>query len=101
MEISVVAESPQELKQRVASKPTVPQDNSHLAQEIWESQRISESKPAFEEVSYKASDGVDYLIKVEAEPTIVKRTLEYRDDSGNPVYAVRYYQKNSVALKPT
>jgi hypothetical protein len=97
--IGIAVESLPNVKESVASKPIVPQDNSHFAQNIWEYQDIIETTPGFEEISYKASDQIEYLVRVEAEPTIVSRTMEYRDDFGNPVYVVRFSQKNSVSLK--
>ncbi|MCS7385803.1 MAG: hypothetical protein NDF55_03545 [archaeon GB-1867-005] len=88
--VVIAASAPRELRVRVSNKP-VPRGGEHLKNlEIWEFVDIVEAEKAVEEVLYFGSDGLKYRVIVEIEPTIVSRTLEYRDNDGNPVYNVRW-----------
>jgi len=86
----IKADSPQSLKEKVREKPLPPPTNIHLQNlEIWEIVDIIESENAFDECKYTATNGHTYRAIVEIEPTIAARTLEYRDDLGNPIYHLR------------
>lgn len=86
-----VHETPEGLRERVRGKPLPPADGSHRRNlDIWELVGITEKKPAREECVQRASDGRSYRIAVEIEPTIVARTLEYRDHNGHPIYFIRW-----------
>jgi len=84
--VMVSVRSPSDLCEQDKKKPLPPPDGSHLSRlNIWEIVDIVESKSAIEECIYKAEDGRSYAILLEIEPTIVARTLEYRDQVGNPI----------------
>jgi len=88
--VVIAASAPSELRAIVSDKP-VPKDGEHLKNlKIWEFVDIVEVERAVEEVLYYGSDGLKYKVIVEVEPTIVSRTLEFRDNDGNPVYNVRW-----------
>jgi len=94
-----VLECPNEVKELVKSKPIGLPGDALRRLEIWELLDITESAPATEECEYCAHDGRTYLIIVEVEPTIVARTLEYRDEFGNPIYHVRWSQRQVIRVK--
>ncbi len=92
--IIIAADSPKPLKDKVIEKPSSPPDSSHIQNlEIWEIIDIIEFENAFDECQYTATDGHTYSVIIEIEPTIAARTLEYRDDLGNPVYYLRWGTK--------
>jgi len=98
--VSISAEATQSLKNKVKEKPFPPPDGSHIKNlEIWEIIDIIEHDIAREEGIYKAKDNRIYRIIVEIEPTIVARTLEYKDPLGNPIYYVRWSPKIVVKLE--
>ena len=90
---------PENVRKLVEGKPVGLEKNAIRRLEIWELVDIEEADIAFEECEYEASDGRTYVIRVEVEPTIVARTLEYRDSLGNPVYFVRWARKDVVRVK--
>ncbi len=90
-QISFSVKAPDELKQSVKNKPLPPPDGSHIKNlKIWDIIKIIEKENAVDECLYKARDTRTYKISVETEVTIVARTLEYRDRSGNPIYHFRW-----------
>lgn len=94
------ASSPHSLREKVKDKTQPPLDESHIQNiEIWEDQEIVEAKNTFEKCEYTAADDHTYNVIAEAEPTIVSRTLEYKDDYGNPIYHVRWSTKVSTRKK--
>jgi len=98
--VMVSVRSPSDLRERVKGKPLPPSDGSHLSRlNIWEIVDIVESKSAIEECVYEAEDGRSYTILLEIEPTIVARTLEYRDQAGNPLYHVRWSSRVITRLR--
>ena len=98
-QVSFTVKSPEELRQIVKSKPLPPADGSHISNlKIWDIVEIVEKSNAAEECLYKAKDGRMYKVSVEVEVTIVARTLEYRDASGNPIYYLRWVPYVKVSL---
>ena len=98
-QVSIAIDSPDDLRSKVSMKPLQPLDNSHLKSlSIWENIKIVESVEALEEIQFIASDGKLYKVVLEVEPTIVSRTLEYRDNHNNPVYSVRWSNKVAMYL---
>lgn len=89
---------PDEIKGLVRDKPVLPSDAIKRPEE-WEIIDIVDASKACEECIYKACDGRRYLIRVEVKPTIVARTLKYRDDFGNPIYYVRWARRDIVELQ--
>jgi len=97
--VSVGAESPKDLREKVKDKPLGPADGSHLNNnEIWKFVDFTEVDPAFEDATYAGSDGIKYLVSSEVEPTIISRTLAYHDEVGNPLYWLRWADKTSIRL---
>jgi len=97
--VYLFAFSPQELKTKMIDKPIPPPTGEHLRKkEIWEIIKIIEKKAAAEECIYKASDGKNYKVKLEINPAIAARTLEYRDKKGNPVYNIRWTPSLTIEL---
>ncbi len=79
-------------KDDVKDKPLAPQDGSHLENlRIWEIVDIEDYEEAIEVALFYASDGRIYEITTRAVPSIVARTLEYRDIKGFPIYYVRWF----------
>jgi len=98
--VMVSVRSPSDLRERVKEKPLPPSDGSHLSRlDIWEIVDIIESKGAVEECLYNAKNGKSYIVLLEIEPTIVARTLEYRDHMGNPIYYIRWSSRVVTKLK--
>ena len=92
--------SPPSIKEMVKEKTPPPLDGAYMENlEIWENQKIVEAKSAYEECEYVASDGHTYKVTAEMAPTIVARTLEYKDDDGNPIYHVRWGTKISTEIE--
>ncbi|MCD6094992.1 MAG: hypothetical protein J7J99_00330 [Thermoprotei archaeon] len=94
-----VASCPKDIKKLVKDKPQEFTEDTLKRLDIWELVDIEDVQPAFEECEYRASDGRTYVIRVEIEPTIVARTLEYKDSFGNPVYYVRWSRKDIIKVK--
>ncbi|MCS6769484.1 MAG: hypothetical protein NZ570_03500 [Candidatus Caldarchaeum sp.] len=95
--ISLVASK--QLMEKVADKPQ-PKEDEHLRRmDIWEFIDIVEKKAGFDLVRYRGSDGLNYLVRLEIEPNVVSRTLEYRDQLGNPIYHVSWSEKIQVQLE--
>ncbi len=88
--------SPDELKEVVKDKPIPMGDEHEKRLDIWKKVNIRDVKPASEEVEYIGSDGVKYVIGIQIEPVFVVRTLEYRDNIGNPIYYIRWSPKTFV-----
>lgn len=90
---------PEELREKVKDKPPFKLEPSVLTNsELWEVVEVLEYEPARETCLYQARDGRVYSITTEIEPTIVARTLHFRDEYGNPVYFVRWARKDTVKL---
>lgn len=86
-------------KEAVKNKPLPPEDGSHLTNlDIWEIIDIKSYTEAAEVVLFKASDGNTYEITVKIIPSIVARTLEYRDNKGYPIYFVRWFSCGLMRL---
>jgi len=86
----LAAYAPSELKEKVKEKPQ-PRDREHLTRlDIWEEVEIVEKRNALEEILYTGSDGKKYSVLVEIEPVAVSRTLEFKDERGQPIYHVRW-----------
>jgi len=91
--------APRDLRERVEDKPLPTSDEHTRRKDIWEFVDILESSDAIEECVYTGSDGLKYRVRLRAFPTVVSRTLEYRDQRGNPIYFVRWGMETSVALE--
>ncbi|MCE4629291.1 MAG: hypothetical protein F7C82_03335, partial [Desulfurococcales archaeon] len=88
---SFTVNSPRELRDQVKDKPLPPRDGSHVSRlDIWEIVDVVREEKAYELALYDASDGREYEIHVQIEVTAVARTLEYRDQEGNPIYFIRW-----------
>ena len=97
--VIISAFAPKELKEKVKDKPQ-PVGREHQDRlDIWDEVKVLESRNAIEEVLYTGSDGKKYRVLVEIEPTIVSRTLEYRDERGNPIYSVRWGTRTLVRFE--
>jgi len=98
--VSFSVDAPDSLRDVVKTKPLPPPDASHISKlDIWEIVNITESKKSLEECLCKASDNREYIISAEIEATIIARTLEYKDEFGNPIYFVRWSPKVTIRLK--
>lgn len=98
-QIVVTVNSPTELKEKVEGKPS-PKDDKYISNlEIWEMRKIVEKTKAFEIIRYTGSDNRVYKITLEADATAASRTLEYRDQMGNPSYYVRWSDKVEVLVE--
>ncbi len=93
-----VESSPEELRKKVADKPYGPMPSSLLSDKSkWEVVEVESSEEAFEEVEFTSRfDGGRYRLRLEIHPYLVARTLEWRDDRGNPVYWIRWWTKLEV-----
>jgi len=97
-QVIISASSPPSLKEKVKDKP-YPAQREHLKRlDIWYEVKILKVKKALEEVIYTGSDGRKYKVLIEIEPTIVSRTLEYKDGRGNPIYHVRWGTRTTITL---
>ncbi len=94
-----IEECPEELKDRVKDKPLFTRKPEVLMNpNLWETVDVVESESTVETCLYYARNGRVYSITIEVEPTIVVRTLQFRDEDGNPVYLVRWARKEVVKL---
>ena len=101
-QVTILAESPPQLKSKIRDKPQPPKQGEHLKNfDIWDLIDIVETKPALEEVRYKGSDNLTYRAAFEIEPTIASRTLEYKDENDNPLYYIRWSEKISTRIEKT
>jgi len=90
--------SPESLKEIVKDRPIAIGDEYVHNLEIWEFVDIIDYKKSKESCIYKGSDGLTYYISIEVEPTIVSRTLKYRDQFGHPIYFVRWGHKPIIKI---
>jgi hypothetical protein len=81
---------PEELRKTVADKPLAPP--GALPKDGWEYIEIKEQEPAFEQVEVEV-DGRKFIVRVEAEATMVVRNLTVKTDAGEPLYVVNWAYK--------
>ncbi|RLF03643.1 MAG: hypothetical protein DRK00_08540 [Thermoprotei archaeon] len=95
--VFLYVEAPERLKAEMRYKP-LSTGEIIRRKEIWEVIGIKDRKAAYEECVFKASDGKTYRLRLEFEPSIVARTLQYRDANYNPVYYIRWNVNQSLSL---
>jgi len=86
-----VIEIPQELHGRVADKPVMPPEPPR---EGWEIVDIENYEPAVEETRVNTSKG-EFLVKVQAEPVMAARNLNYKTELNEPPYWLNWVLKVS------
>jgi len=89
----ITARSPLELKEKVKSRPL--SVGPQPPKDGWETIDIIEQKPAMEEVIVQSSSGKEYLVKVEAELSMVSRNINYKNEFEEPIYWASWVNKFS------
>jgi hypothetical protein len=93
----ISATSPPELRKAVQEKPIIrPGDSQAL--EKWKILKIRDFTSASETIVYHGTDSRTYHITFEVIPNIASRTLEFRDEFGNPAYYIRWDERVSTKL---
>jgi len=84
------------VKEGIKDKPTI--DPGKPVEEGWMLVEILDKRCAYEEVTYRAEDLGDFLVRVEVEPIMVAKNTLYKLPDNTPLYAVRWVSK--VLSKP-
>jgi hypothetical protein len=84
------------VKEEIRDKPTI--DPGKPVEEGWVLVEILDKCCAYEEVTYRAEDLGDFLVRVEVEPIMVAKNTLYKLPDNTPLYVVRWVPK--VLSKP-
>jgi len=83
-------------KEEIRDKPTI--DPSKPVEEGWMLIEILDKRYAYEEITYRAEDLGDFMIRVEVEPIMAAKNTLYKLPDNTPLYVVRWVPK--VLSKP-
>ena len=84
------------VKEEIRDKPTI--DPNKPVEEGWVLVEISDKRCAYEEVTYRAGDLGDFIIRVEVEPIMAAKNTLCKLPDNTPLYVVKWIPK--ILSKP-